>query len=119
MPFITFKTNLTLTADQVEQLKSGFGKVIEFVPYKSEQSLMIDFHDQVNLYLKGDNRDSMAYLRIAVFGNPTHQGYAELSHIVTQLISQILHISPQHIYIQYEDIPSWAVAGMFFESNIC
>lgn len=114
MPFITVQTNLSLSPEQEQNLKAGLGKAIEYVPYKSEKSLMIAFQDNAKLWLQGDNQRPMAYIRIAVFGNRQHYGYAELSQAVTLLFKQILSISPENVYIQYEDIPAWTVAGQTF-----
>lgn len=114
MPFITSKVNVPLSLQQQEQLKSGLGKAIECVPGKSEASLMIEFEAGCSFYLRGDNSHSMAHVTVAMFGNPDHLGYEHLSLAIARLFHRTLGIDPTRIYIKYEDIPAWSVAGQLF-----
>ena len=116
MPFIFLQTNVKIDEIQAERLKAGLGKAIERVPGKSEQVLMVGLEGEKCLYLKGKNTPA-AHIKVAVFGNRTHQGYAELSHAITALVHAELGISPTQIYVQYEDIPAWSVGGYFFEEG--
>lgn len=114
MPFITLQTNVVISPEQEIALKSGLSKAIECVPHKSEQSLMIALFDNAKLYLRGDSNPPMAYIRIAVFANRHHLGYDELSRQVTALLGKILSMPSENIFIEYADIPAWAVAGQTF-----
>ena len=111
MPFILTKINVPLSREQEIRLKTGLGKAIECVPGKSENSLLLSFEDNCRLYLRGDDRQPMAYITVAVFGNPHQSGYEGLSLAIAQLFQQTLEIDPASIYIRYEDIPSWSVSG--------
>jgi hypothetical protein len=115
MPFIITKTNTRITTEQENNLKQGLGKAIEYVPGKSEQALMLDFEERSHLYIRGDNSIPMAYIDVSIFGNPNHDGYAELSQAITILFNKVLKIEPENIFIDYKDIPIWGVNGWAFE----
>ncbi|MDY6470740.1 MAG: phenylpyruvate tautomerase MIF-related protein [Succinivibrio dextrinosolvens] len=115
MPFIKVKTAFTLTYEQETKLKEGLGKVIENVPYKSEQYLLIDFEDQQKLWLKGRKSEDIVYIEGAVFANECHFGYEDFSRELTDLFSKILNISKDKIYIRYEDISAWSIAGNYID----
>lgn len=114
MPFIISKVNVPISPEQELRLKVGLGKAIECVPGKTEASLMLGFEPGYSLYLRGDNSQSMAYITVAVFANPAQQGYEQFSRMITQLFNETLDIDPSRIFIKYEDISCWSVAGCVF-----
>ncbi|MFU2048592.1 phenylpyruvate tautomerase MIF-related protein [Avibacterium gallinarum] len=117
MPFIQLQTNQNISAAQETAIKTALGKAIAHIPHKSEQSLMIALQANTCLYLKGEKNSPMALLTASVFANRSHQGYAEFAQSATQAISEQLHIAPQNIYLKYEDLPAWSVAGHTFSEN--
>jgi len=114
MPFIISRINIPVTREQETRLKRGLGKAIELVPGKTEDSLLLSFEDSSRLYLRRDNGQPMAYITVAVFGNPFHCGYEQLSVAIANLFQETLGIERTHIFIKYEDIPSWSVGGWTF-----
>ena len=114
MPFITTRINVPLMKEQETRLASGLGKAIEIVPGKTEASLLLGFEDNCHLYLRGDESQPMAYITVAVFGNPFHCGYEQLSQAIAQLFHETLGIDHTRIFIKYEDIPSWSIGGRTF-----
>ncbi|MBW4793285.1 hypothetical protein [Pseudomonas tolaasii] len=114
MSFIISKVNVPISPEQELRLKSGIGKAIECVPGKTESLLMLGFEAGYSLYLRGDNRQSMVYITVAVFANPDHHGYEQMSQIIAQLFYNTLGIDPIRIFIKYEDISCWSVADRVF-----
>lgn len=117
MPFIISRVNIPLSDEQETALKAGLGQAISLVPGKSEASLMLGFEDSYHLYLNGENSLPMAYITVAVFSNHCHRGYGQLSGAISQLFHCILDIDPARIFINYEDIPAWSVAGRTFDDK--
>ncbi|HID2523632.1 phenylpyruvate tautomerase MIF-related protein [Klebsiella pneumoniae] len=114
MPFIISRVNIPLSHEQEMALKAGLGQAISLVPGKSEASLMLGVEDAYHLYLNGDNAQPMAYITVAVFSNRCHRGYEQLSMAICQIFHRVLEIDPARIFINYEDIPAWSVAGRAF-----
>ena len=117
MPFIKFKTSCPVTSEQEIRIKTLMGKAIELVPGKSEEYLLLEFEDNCRLWLRGKNDAPIAYIEAAIFGNEPHYGYDKFTAAVTQIIADTLNISPDHIYLKFEDIPAWGVQGMYIDRN--
>lgn len=117
MPFIISKVNVPVTHEQERRLAAGFGEAIAVVPGKTEASLMLGFEANSRLYLRGDDDLPMAYVTVAVFGNAGHRGYEQLSFAIARLFHETLGIDPNRIFVKYEDIPVWSVAGRTFSGS--
>ncbi|OOS07916.1 Macrophage migration inhibitory factor (MIF) [Moraxella cuniculi DSM 21768] len=115
MPFMTLKTNLSLNSTQATALKTALGKAIELIPYKSEANLLLELQDQCRFYLAGENQHPVAYVKISLFANEQHWGYPELTVAITEALADILQIAPHRIYLHFEDIGAWGVAGQYLE----
>ncbi|KQN46773.1 hypothetical protein ASE93_11670 [Serratia sp. Leaf50] len=117
MPFIMSRVNIPLSNEQEMALKAGLGQAISLVPGKSEASLLLGFEDAYRLYLSGDKSLPMAYITVAVFGNHGHCGYEPLSEAICELFHRVLNIDPLRIFINYEDITAWSMAGWTFDDG--
>lgn len=117
MPFIISRVSSPLSDEQENALKAGLGQAISLIPGKSEASLMLGIEDSYRLYLSGDHSLPMAYITVAVFSNRNHRGYEQLSEAISELFYRVLDIDPQRIFINYEDIPAWGVAGWTFDER--
>ncbi|SAV16659.1 hypothetical protein [Klebsiella pneumoniae] len=117
MPFVTFKTNLRLSAAQRNSLKAVMGKLTELIPGKNERSLLLEIQDNTLFFYQGDDSTPMAFISIAVFNNRYQKGYAELGSALSGTINNALHIAPEHIFIQYDNIDCFSVAGKTYVSE--
>lgn len=111
MPFIILKTNQTIDDAMATDIKTALGKFIEYVPGKSEQYLLIEIQDDCRIYLRGTKAEPVVYVTASIFGNESHVGYNMFTSAITQVIQNVLHVSPNNIYIKYDDISVWGVAG--------
>lgn len=117
MPFIISRVNISISKEQEKLIKSKLGKAIELVPGKSEQYLLLEFEDNCRLYLRGDSSKPIAYITASIFGNEHHLGYEEFSKEVTKIFNEVLNIPVESIYIKFDDISSWSVAGQNIDRN--
>lgn len=117
MPFITAKTSCPISKGQETKIKARMGKVIELVPGKSEESLLLEFEDNCRLWLLGENTEPITYIEAAIFGNELHDGYDAFTAAMTNIFADVLNLTPDRIYIKYEDIPAWEVQGMHIDRN--
>ncbi|MBQ8037819.1 MAG: hypothetical protein IJ268_12580 [Proteobacteria bacterium] len=117
MPFFILKTNQTIDDETATEIKTAFGKAIELVPGKSEQYLLLEIQDRCKIYLRGSDREPIAYITASIFGNESHLGYAELTDAITRILQTILHIPSHNIYIKFDDIAVWSVAGKTIDRN--
>ena len=117
MPFIKVKTSCPITNEQEVRIKTLMGKAIELVPGKSEEYLLLEFEDHCRLWLRGNNDEPTAYIEAAIFGNENHFGYDAFTAEITRIFAETLGISPDHIYLKFEDIPAWGIQGMYIDRN--
>lgn len=115
MPFLISRVNVSISRGQEIELKTRLGKAIALVPGKSEEYLMLGFEDNCRLWLRGDDSEPVAYIEANIFGNESHAGYDAFTLEVTRIFHQVLGIAPDHIYINYADIPEWGAGGMNFD----
>ncbi|MGP4115644.1 hypothetical protein ACS4N0_00575 [Levilactobacillus zymae] len=117
MPFIMAKVNQKLSGQQRRRLKAGLGQAISAVPGKSESVLMVGIDDQYDLYLRGDNQQPLAYLSVAIYGTPHHEGYPDLNLAITKLFYDVLHVQPDNLFIDYQDVMAWGTNGYFIDEQ--
>lgn len=113
MPFINTKTSVEITPDKEALLKEKMGTAIRHIG-KSESWLMLNFDDKCRLYFKGDNKEPMAMVEIALFGKASDSQYDALTEELTKEISSVLSIKPSNIYIKYEEVEHWGYNGFNF-----
>lgn len=114
MPYISTKTNVTITKEKEILLKEKLGKAIELIPGKSENWLMCAFEGEQTLYFKGDASNNLAFIEVKLFGKATKEAYAALTKKITEIVSEELLILPDKIYVKYEEVSVWGWNGTNF-----
>lgn len=107
MPFISTKTNKTLTKENKLKLKEAFGKAIELLPGKTEKWLMLSFEGEASMAFHGDAESDMAFLTVALVGKAPAEAYDALTARICEILGEELSIAPDMIYIKYEETDHW------------
>ena len=106
MPFINAKLSCSLSAEQQEALKQSFGKSMELIG-KSESWLMVDIQQGCNLYFQGNKNSDSAIISVSLLGNASKDQYANMTHYLCNQINLCTNISPDRIYVKYEEVDNW------------
>ncbi len=114
MPFINTKVNIPISAQQEESLKSKLGKAISIIHGKSEMWLMLNFEDNCRMYFRGKNDIPTAFIEVKIFGGASGSEYSQLTSKITEIISEVMKISTDQIYIKYEEVTYWGYNGYNF-----
>ena len=114
MPYITTKTNQTITKEQETELKELFGNAISLLPGKSEAHLMLNFEDNCRMYMAGKNDFPIVYIEVSLFKKSTAEGYAALTKQLCEDVSRVLNIGEGCTYVKYEEIENWGMNGFNF-----
>jgi phenylpyruvate tautomerase PptA (4-oxalocrotonate tautomerase family) len=114
MPFIQTKVNIKISKKKEEILKSKLGEAIELIPGKTEDWLMLSFEDECNLYFKGTKEPGIAFIEVKLFGKADKDAYEKFTAAITDIINQELKISPERIYVKYEEVSHWGWNGSNF-----
>ncbi|MDF2567302.1 MAG: hypothetical protein K0R90_758 [Oscillospiraceae bacterium] len=114
MPFIGTKVNIKISKEQQDVIKTKLGEAISLIPGKSENWLMLSFEDECSLYFKGENESPIAFVEVKLFGKASSSTYNKLTAQITDILHQELHISPDHLYVKYEEAEYWGFNGNNF-----
>lgn len=114
MPYISTKTNVTISKDKEKAIKTKLGKAIELIPGKSENWLMLSFEDQCSLYFKGSSDQPIAFVEVKLFGSANSSAYDKLTSAITNILKEELEIAPNQIYVKYEEVQNWGWNGNNF-----
>ena len=114
MPFISTKTNVTVTPDKEELLKARLGKAIEAIPGKSESWLMVAIEGGIPMYFKGDGSQPTAFVEVKLFGDASKEAYSNMTKQLSGIYEELLGIKPDHLYVRYQGGTDWGWNGNNF-----
>lgn len=107
MPYIDVNVNCEITEEKEMTLKTALGEIISEIPGKSEDSLMIQFHDRCHLWHAGDNSGRIAFINVMLLGSAPKDAYKTFSDRVIDLFHTELEIDKNHSYVKFEEVPNW------------
>lgn len=113
MPCIEVKTNVKTTEKQAEQIKEQLGKAISMIPGKSESWLMVIVEDEKQIYFQGDGQKPAAFVQVMIYGRANKNAFEQLTGEITRILGEI-GITPDRIYVKYEQVEYWGWNGSNF-----
>lgn len=113
MPFINVKTNVEVSDERAESIKSEFGSAISAVPGKSESWLMVGIEDKYKLYFKGNNAPA-AMVEVSLYGNASSGALSTLTSNITGIMLDKLGIPSDRVYVSYMTTDNWGWNGSNF-----
>lgn len=113
MPFINVKTNVSVSPDKEENIKSALGQAITAIPGKSESWLMVGIEPEYTLYFKG-TKDPAAMVEVSIYGSADSANMSKLTEKISDILGVELAISPSRIYVSYMQTPDWGWNGANF-----
>lgn len=112
MPFINTKTNVKVSSEKVQELKSKLGDSISLLG-KSESWLMLSFTDNEMMFFKG-SPDPCVMIQVDLYGNPSKKQCDDFTNEITNIYSSELEIEPDRIYVRYLPTDVWGWNGSNF-----
>ena len=113
MPYINTITNVKVTDEQANNIKSRFGKAIEVFPGKSEAWLMVGIKDDYKLYFRGSD-EPCAFVNVSIFGSLNSDSCQKMTALVCDILSEELPLSADRIYVKYDSSTDWGWNGSNF-----
>lgn len=110
MPFISTKTSKTITKEQETELKTRLGSAISIIG-KTESWLMLDFEDNCRMYFKGDGSKPIAFVEVKLYGSAPKAAYQKMTAEICAIMSDVLGISADCVYVKYEEVENWGWNG--------
>ncbi|MBP5185585.1 MAG: hypothetical protein J6040_00850 [Clostridiales bacterium] len=113
MPFIDAKTTLSLSAEQKEELKSEFGKLISTLN-KPEAYLMVAIEDSADLWFAGSKLEKGAYIAVSLLGNAPSDLYDKMTGKICEMLETKYGIPGSAVYVTYHPVSDWGWQGRNF-----
>lgn len=116
MPYVNSIVTKKINESTRNRLKVFIGDLINEIPGKSEEYLMVRFCDDELLYFKGEQKDSAAIIEVKILGNVEIRYKDRFTSKISDLFEQELEIQKENIYVIFEEIPdgSWGWNGELF-----
>ena len=103
MPFINTKTNIFVSKEKEESIKTKLGGAISLIG-KSESWLMLNFEDNMKMYFRGENNTPMAMVSVDLYGRASRDSYDSLTNEITKILNEELNIETDKIYVKYAEV---------------
>ena len=113
MPYIKAKVSTPVTPDQERELKTQFGQAIRLLG-KGEAWLMVEIEDNCRLWFRGENSAPMAIAEVSLFGKASEDQYDRMTKEVCGILSDVLGIGGEEIYVKYEECAHWGYNSFNF-----
>ena len=113
MPFINVKTNVNVSKEESDLIKTSLGKSISLLPGKSETWLMVEIESNEMMYFQGSN-NPCAMVKVDLYGSSSKDNYNKLASAITSLLSDELKIDSSRIYVRFEEVSNWSYSGSLF-----
>ena len=114
MPYINSKLTVKLSQQDKEHLKSQLGKIIEEIPGKSEEWLMLSFEDNETIYFRGNKMEKAAFIEVKIFGTAEREYKNKVNDLICTLYQSELDIPKDSIYITFSEVKDWGFNGEMF-----
>ncbi len=114
MPYINNVTTKKLDKAMMDEIKKELGQIIAEIPGKTEKWLMVAFSDETPIYFGGDDSADSAYVEVSIFGSASDDDYDRLTARICALYYEKLGISPDRVYVKYEESSHWGWNGVNF-----
>ncbi|MBP3243083.1 MAG: hypothetical protein J6L99_04435 [Ruminococcus sp.] len=113
MPFINVKTNVSVSQDKADAVKSALGQAITTIPGKSESWLMVGIEPDYILYFQGSDSPA-AIAEVSIFGGASSSAYDTLTGRISDILENALGITQDRIYVRYTETENWGWNGSNF-----
>lgn len=111
MPYISTKTNVSISKEKEQELKVLLGKAIENIPGKTERWLMLSFEDNCRLWFRGNADEPIAYIEVKLFGKAQPSAYKAMTEAICDIVEGELNVPSSNIYVKYEEVSTWGWNG--------
>ena len=113
MPFIHTRVNQPIAPEKEKQMARDMGQAITLLG-KSERWLMLHFEGDCRMYFQGGGEKPLAFINVKVLGSSGRPYYNDLTKELTRIVSGALDISPDCVYVAYDETDHWGWNGANF-----
>lgn len=113
MPYIRTTTNVPVSDNAAEKIRAELGQAIRLIPGKSEQWLMLAVEGDKKMYFAGSDKP-LAMAEVSLYGAADVECYNRLTGKITEILSKVLSVPADRIYVRYSETEYWGWNGENF-----
>ena len=113
MPFIRTTTNVSVSDSAAEKIRHHLFQAILLIPVKSYQWLMLTMEVDKKMYFAGSD-EPLAMAEVSLYGSASGDCYNKLTGKITEILSDVLSIPANRIYVRYAETEYWGWNGENF-----
>lgn len=113
MPYISVKTNISVSKEKQNAVKTALGRAVCDIPGKSEAWLMVGVEPESPLWFKGED-SPCAMVDVSVYGEASYDACSRLTGDICKILESELAISPSRVYVKYFETEKWGFNGSNF-----
>lgn len=110
MPYLHFSITTKLSETEKESLIKEAGQLIELLPGKSENVLMIRLDENTDMYFRGQP-EKCAYVSISLYMTSQHHHKQVFANALSESICRIASIEPKNLFMTFSEHSNWVANG--------
>ena len=116
MPYLNITTNVPMNRKQKDLINYAVSKAITIIPKEKPELLMSNFNDAASMILSGDMDKPCAMVELMVLDKVYDDNdkalFEKLMEVITELVSTVLEIDKDKIYIVHTGALMWGAGGI-------
>ncbi len=112
MPFIGVKTANKLTPSQKLAVKAGMGQAVELIPGKTESKLMMSIEDGLDLFFRGEEKTSCAFVEVRLKDEAAFEAKAAMTAKIFDVLEKEAGVAKDDAYVNIQEYPEWGSRGV-------
>ncbi len=97
----------------MDEIKKSIGKIIDIIPEKTEEWLMIKFDGGSSMYFGGKGHDGIAYIEINLYKKAPMQNKKDLTEQVYSVFEKVLGMKSKDIFLTINEHENWGAEGKY------
>jgi phenylpyruvate tautomerase PptA (4-oxalocrotonate tautomerase family) len=111
MPYLKIVSSRRFPAEEKNNIKTEFGRIISLFPDKSEEVLMISFVDGVDMFYSGAKQTSSAFIGLDIHGNTTNEAKERFTRLSFDIMKKHSGMEKENIFITIAEHNNWGFQG--------
>ncbi len=103
MPYINIKTNVKVSKEMCDEIKSYIGENIGLISGKTEARLMICIEGENTMYFAGDDNVNIAFTNVVLYKTASLEDKSKLTDFLFNLLKNKLNVENSNAFIAFDE----------------
>lgn len=111
MPYLGIHISKKLSEETQDRIKREIGQVINLIPNKREEVLMIEFLKGEAMYLGGVKSEDIAYIDLKCYKKAPYEENKAFTEQVYRILKETLGLESGQVYLTIAEYDNWGSKG--------